>query len=216
MHYLTQEETMICKPTLSRLLPLSILHGRSDIPGAVENTPDRGQKAADERTNLTMFKRSMTTLLAAALCGLSLSFLVTPAAQAAVLVTAHTASQPLAIAFFDDGQGSSGLERDGGPWAAQVVAQFTDTDWTVFDNRLLKVFNKGGQQVLGTLCWWNDSKTLFLPHFHLPTLVVDGTIVRNPNDLTQGEANVWISQLFNDGSWLALNVRVQLTFATTP
>src|SRR5262249_16602092 len=156
---------------------LAIRRGRSDIPGAGENTPDRGQKAADERTNLRMFQRSMTTLLAAALCGLSLSFIVAPAAQAQgnVLLTAHTRSLPVANAFYDDGQGSSGLEYDGGPAAAQVIAQFTNTDWTVYTNGLLKVFNASGQQMLGSLCWWNDSKTLFLPHFHLPSLVVDAT-----------------------------------------
>jgi hypothetical protein len=162
-----------------------------------------------------MLKRSMTTLLAAALCGLSLCFGVTPAAQAQgnALVTARAGSQPAVDAFWDNGAGRSGLNLDGGIMAAQVAAQFADTDWTVLDSQVLRV-TKGGQQVLSSLCWWNESQTLFLPHFHLPALVVDGTIVRNTNDRTQGEANVWISQLYNDGSWLALNVRVLLTFAT--
>jgi hypothetical protein len=161
-----------------------------------------------------MFQRSTTTLVAAALCGLSLCFIATPAAQAAVLVTAHTRSQPTVSTFTDDGRGTSWLEGiDGDPTTSGVAAQFADTDWVVYDNRLLKVFNKGGQQVLGTLCWWNESQTLFLPHFHLPALVVDGTIVRSTTDPTQGEANVWISQLYNDGSWVAMNIRVSLTFA---
>ena len=155
-----------------------------------------------------MSKRSMTPLLAA-LGGLALSFLVTPAAQAAVLATAHTRSQPTASAFRDDGRGTTSLlDLDSTPTASGVAAQFADTDWVVYDNGLLKVFNTSGQQVLGTLCWWNELQTLFLPHFHLPSLVVDGTIVRDPNDRTQGEANVWISQIYNDGSWQAMNVRV--------
>lgn len=106
-----------------------------------------------------------------------------------------------------DGRGTSALERDGGTIAAEVAADYADTDWTVFDSGLLRV-TKGGELLLSSLCWWNESQTLFLPHFHLPALVVDGTIIRKTDDPTQGEANLWISQLYNDGSWLALNVRV--------
>ena len=127
---------------------------------------------------------------------------------------AHTRAQPIVSAFRDDGRGTTWLlDIDSGPAASEVAADFADTDWVVYDNRLLKVFNKAGEQVLGTLCWWNESQTLFLPHYRLPTHAVDGTIVRDTNDRTQGEANVWIHQLLNDGNWLVFNVRVPLTFA---
>jgi hypothetical protein len=156
-------------------------------------------------------KRSVTTLIATALCGLSLCLIAAPQAHAGakILFTARASDAPGATAVVDSADGS-GLDWD---LAGQYEAAYADTEWTIRADGLITV-DKGGKNVLATGCWYGDTMTYFFVHSRNGQQTIDGEISRFKSDPSKGYAYLWLTRPSQDGqSWSTVNLYVPLTFA---
>jgi hypothetical protein len=158
-----------------------------------------------------MFKR-MNPIVAAALCGLTLSFLTAPAAHAdpKAVAQARATGDPTVNIIIDSAQGTQ-LNNQA---AASVGKQFAGTAWLILDNRQVLIA-RGDKLVIDPVPFFASTDLdFFLLHGRGPKMSLDGTIVRWGDNLEEGLAELFVTQPASDGrSSVTFHIQVPLSFA---
>src|ERR1051326_447834 len=136
-------------------------------------------------------RKLVSPLLATALCALTLSLTSAPQAHAQttpkVVAQATADAQPFfVLAFHDTDQGT---QLD----AQNFIKLFAGSQWTIMDDGTLTVKSTDGTFAVTTGYVTNQSESLFVPHRRGANTTVDGEIVRDPRNLSDGEAIVFIT-----------------------
>lgn len=160
-------------------------------------------------------KKSLASLVALAVCALSLVTASAPAAHAQtgdqVVLAGRADADPWVIAFTDTG----GRSQINEPFGKSVQQSMAGSDWSITANGVLTI-SKEGKQVLQIPCLGNEAKTWFLVHGRNGAAGVEGTVVRFRDEPAKGFAILWINQPSQDGkSVYTAYVEVDLTYPTT-
>jgi hypothetical protein len=125
-----------------------------------------------------------------------------------IIAGAHTSGAPNVVGFADSAQGTA-LSDD---VAQATINQFSDTDWAFFDDGTL-VIGKNAQPILITGYLGSQDKSSFLFHRRDPKFTIDGTVLRDPQNPKQGQAEFWYAVIADDGKSASTSyVLVNLTF----
>jgi hypothetical protein len=155
------------------------------------------------------------TLVAVALCALSLSAPVAPMAHAQggpkVLVTAKPSKVYVDAVVQTSQNGSINVGMDQ-KLADSINAQFSDTDWTWTDDKQM-VVTKGGKGLVRAI-WFGDPASYMLVHLRTDTMIVSGNVQRVKDDPSRGYADLYINVVGQNGATAMFNVFAPLTFAT--
>jgi hypothetical protein len=125
-----------------------------------------------------------------------------------IIAGAHTSGAPNVIGFADTAQGSAPSDDV----AKATTDQFNDTDWAFFDDGTL-VIGKNAQPILITGYLGSQDKSFFVFHRRDPKFTFDGTVIRDPQNPKQGQAEFWYAVIADDGKSASTSYAlISLTF----